>query len=54
MVSSASSLWSGRRNSAVSFNKGDNDDLSADYFTFFSGNTSASKRPMLFVQYYDP
>jgi hypothetical protein len=38
----------------LSFNKGDNDDLSADYFTFFSGDSSASNRPMLFVQYYDP
>jgi hypothetical protein len=36
------------------FTKDDNDDLSADYFRFFSGNSGPTNRPTLMVRYYLP
>jgi hypothetical protein len=37
------------------FSKDDNDDMSADYLMFYSGNaTTASYRPQLIVEYYVP
>jgi hypothetical protein len=39
----------------LQFAKDDNDDLSADYVKFFSGNCSdSSSRPVLIVTYYMP
>ena len=32
----------------------DNDDMSADYLKFFSGNAAATYRPILIIQYYVP
>ena len=36
------------------FQTGDNDDLSADYLKFYSGNGAAAYRPKLIIQYYVP
>jgi len=37
------------------FEKGDNDDMGADYMKFFSGNyTTSTSRPLLIIQYYVP
>ncbi|MGE5250986.1 MAG: CAP domain-containing protein [Bacteroidota bacterium] len=36
------------------FAKDDNDDLSADYIKFYSGNAAAAYRPVLVVEYYLP
>ncbi len=36
------------------FSKDDNNDLGADFMKFFSGNASASNRPILIVNYYEP
>ena len=36
------------------FAKDDNNDLGADYLSFFSGNATAANRPSLIVQYYIP
>jgi hypothetical protein len=36
------------------FAKDDDDDLSADYIKFFSGNASDADRPMLIVTYFVP
>ena len=36
------------------FTKDDNNDLGADYLSFFSGNAAAANRPTLIVQYYVP
>jgi len=38
----------------VLFNKDDDDDLAADYVTFYSGNSSSSSVPQLIVTYYVP
>jgi hypothetical protein len=36
------------------FAKDDNDDLSADYLNFYSGNAAPTNRPKLIIQYYVP
>jgi hypothetical protein len=36
------------------FTKDDNNDLGADYLSFFSGNAAVANRPTLIVQYYVP
>ena len=36
------------------FTKDDNNDLGADYLSFYSGNAAASVRPVLEVVYYVP
>jgi hypothetical protein len=36
------------------FTKDDDDDLSADYIKFFSGNASDADQPMLIVTYFVP
>ena len=36
------------------FTRDDNNDLGADYFKFFSGNTAHVNRPVLLVKYYIP
>jgi hypothetical protein len=36
------------------FQKDDNDDLSADYLKFYSGNAATTSRPVLIIQYYVP
>jgi len=38
----------------VRFSRDDNDDRSADYVKFFSGDSSDSNRPQLIVTYYVP
>ncbi|MGC8855185.1 MAG: hypothetical protein ACP5QU_00115 [Anaerolineae bacterium] len=36
------------------FTKDDNDDRSADYLKFFSGNAALAYRPVLIIEYYVP
>jgi len=36
------------------FQKGDNDDMGADYLKFYSGNAGTASRPVLIIQYYIP
>ena len=36
------------------FNLDDNDDLGADYLSFYSGNAAEADRPELIVTYYVP
>jgi len=38
----------------LSFSKDDNDDLSADYIKFYSGNSTSTNVPQLVVSYYTP
>lgn len=45
----------GRTQLRLRFSTADNDDLSADYLKFFSGNaTTSGDRPRLIIQYYVP